>query len=132
NGARSLLCDIENFLSRAEILLNPLALSDVAPHSPVALEASFFIEDRRAADAGVPGDSVRGNAAVFASAEGLASPGHRLVLGPRRRHWRRILAKLPAGLAKVCFGPGRVPGEHLHRVRHVREAQVLVLLPVPV
>src|SRR6185295_6410212 len=96
----------------------------------VALEAAFFIEDRRPADAGVPGHSIWVEAGIFEIAEGLAGREHRLVLGPGRGHWRRYVDKLPAGLAKECVGRGWVPG--VCPVRQVREPQVLVLLPVPV
>src|SRR5262245_28645820 len=119
----------EAFFRQAQGFLGALALGDVAPYASVALEVALAVEDRRAADADIAGDSVWSKAATFEVAERLASGKYGLVLSPgtgQGRHARQF----PAHLADRRFA--RVSGQVTDPARHVREAQVLVLLPVPV
>src|SRR5258706_461565 len=95
----------------------------------VALEAALLIEDRRAADAHIPGDAVRPNAAVFEVAEGLTSFKDSLVFAPGTRQ-QLDTGEFPAGLPKPSFG--HVSSHVWVLAPRVGEAQVFILLPVPV
>src|SRR5258708_13709941 len=47
DGTRRLLGELEHFLTRAQLLLDALALGDVAPDALVALEAPLPVKHRR-------------------------------------------------------------------------------------
>src|SRR5712672_3172858 len=65
DGTRRLLGELEHFLARAQLLLDALALGDVAPDALVALEAPLAVKHRRAADAEITDGSVGYDAAQF-------------------------------------------------------------------
>src|SRR5258708_8365695 len=99
DGTRRLLGELEHLLARAQLLLDALALGDVAPDALVALEAPLAVKHRRAADAQRTDGSVRDHAAHFEVAEGLAGGKRGLVLGPRTGE-RRETGQLPARLVE--------------------------------
>jgi hypothetical protein len=109
--------------------LGLLAPGDVAPYAVVALEPAVLVKNRCPADAEITDRSVRCDTRTLEVAERLTGRKYGLVLGPGAGQ-RGQGDKLPTGLADR--GLRRISGQAIDLGRQVREAQVLVLLPVPV
>ena len=113
----------------AQLALVAPARGDVLAHAPVACETAFFVEHRRAADGHPVFLARRGDALELEVAELLVPGQLRAVFCPLRiAHARRV--HLPAGLADELGSllHGRAFGAALQP----REAQLRILLPVPV
>src|SRR5215510_6726406 len=116
-------------LRLTQLPLEPLALRNVAPDAVVTLEAALCVEDRRAAHADIANGSVQRDPGILEITERVTRREHRLVLGPGARQERHAF-KLPARLADR--ESSQISGRVIGLARQVREAQVLVLFPVPV
>ncbi len=104
-------------------------VGDVAGDAPIAVEHAFFGEARLAADAVHTGLSVEGSAAHDQAAERAV----RFEVGPVQielRFAHADVGQVPGRVAQALREHGRV--DRAARIRNEGEAEVPVLLPVPV
>src|SRR2546421_10588382 len=110
-------------------LLGALARRDVLADAAVALERARAVENRLAADAGVFQPAVAGGPLQLQIAKRLVRLEHRAMRRPvRLRHVerRRVPARLPDAARRTALVAAA------RGVRHAGEAEILVLLPIPV